>query len=94
MDIENNFELVKSKLTKALRDFLAKDTVAPKGEKEVQCDMHVPYHQVVRCDEEPNTAVATVTYVVRYIKEKKHTVRIKFQYDQSAKIDKASLLYV
>lgn len=95
MEIENNgFEIIKSKVVKNLKDFLVKDTVARVNEKDVACEMHIPYHQVSLDDDEPDTALAVVTYVVNYIKEKKHTVRIKFQYDSKGKVDKSSLAYV
>lgn len=94
MDMENNsFDLIKSKVTKNLRDFLLKDTVAPKCEKEVACEMHLPYHQVYK-EDEPGTATAAITYVVNYIKEKRHTVRVKFQYDGTGKVDRNSIVYV
>jgi hypothetical protein len=95
MEIEDNgFELIKSKVVKSLKDFLIKDTVAKTGETPVVCEMHVPYHQVDIDKEEPGVAQAVITYVVSYIKEKKHTVRVKFQYDSKGKVDKNSLVYV
>jgi hypothetical protein len=95
MEIEDNsFELIKSKVVKSLKDFLIKDTIARSGETAIICEMHVPYHQVSVDKEEPNMAQAVVTYVVNYIKERKHTVRVKFQYDSKGKIDKTSLAYV
>jgi hypothetical protein len=94
MEIEHgSFEAIKSKITKSLKDILLKDTVLPKDEKDVACEMHVPYHQVSQGDES-NTATAAITYVVNYGKEKKHTVRVKFQYDSTGKVDKDSIVYV
>ena len=95
MEIEDNgFEIIKSKVVKSLKDFLIKDTLAKTGETPVVCEMHVPYHQVSADKDGTGTAQAVITYVVNYIKERKHTVRVKFQYDAKGKVDRSSLVYV
>ena len=91
--LNNEFELIKSKLARSLKDILTKDAATPEGERHVDCEVHVPYHQLL-AEDEPMTAKASVTYVVHGSTEKKHTVRIKFNYDKSGKFLKNSMTYV
>jgi hypothetical protein len=90
----SEFDAIKSKLARSLKDTLTKDAATPEGERPVDCEVHVPYHQLAADDTEPLTASALVTYVVHGATEKKHTVRIKFNYDKSGKFLKNSMTYV
>ena len=96
MHIEtNSFDTLKSKIVKSLKDFLSKDTVTPVGEKNIPCEIHIPYNQIKQDEEEDNVASAVATYVVSFNqKEKKHTVRFKFKYEPNGKYVKDSLQYI
>lgn len=87
------FNEIKSKLAKSIKDTLTRDAAAPEGERPVDCEVHVPYHQLTP-EDEPMTARALVTYVVHGPTEKKHTVRIEFNYDKAGKFLKNSMTYV
>lgn len=89
-----NLDELKSKIARSLKNTLTSDAVAPAGEKHVNFEVHVPYHQVKLDEDEPSTATATVTYVVQCPKEKRHTVYIKFKYDKSGKFLKNTMQYV
>lgn len=93
MNIEN-FEELKSKLARSLKTTLAYEAIPPVGEKPVDFELHVPYHQVKLDPDESNTATAVVTYVVRCPSEKKHTVYIKFKYDKTGKFMRETMEYV
>jgi len=93
MNIENSEEL-KSKLVRSLKTTLAYEAIPPTGEKPVDFELHVPYHQIKLDPDEPNTASAVVTYVVRCPTEKKHTVFIKFKYDKAGKFLRETMKYV
>jgi hypothetical protein len=88
------FEDLKSKIAKSLKETLHRDAAAPAGERHVDYDVHVPYHQLIADDSEDMAARAVVTYVVDCPSEKKHTVRIKFNYDKSGKFLKNTMTYV
>jgi hypothetical protein len=88
------FESLKSKIAKSLKETLFKESATPPGERHVDHDVHVTYHQVLEVEDEPMTASAVVTYVVAYPKEKRHTVRIKFNYDKAGKFLRNTMLYV
>jgi hypothetical protein len=92
--INKDFEKLKSKLARTLKEMLQQDCETPDGEKFVKCDIHIPYHTIVPSDEERNTATAAVTYIVQYVKEKTHTVRIKFGYDEAGRFIRNSMVYV
>jgi len=97
MEIEHKeFEALKSKLARSLKEAMSQESATPEGEKHTHCEVHIPYHQIKPVDdsEEDNTAQATITYVVNCPTEKKHTVRIKFKYDKSGKFLKNSMSYV
>lgn len=89
-----DFELLKSKLARSLKETLTKDAAPPAGERAVDYEVHVPYHQLQADDDEDNTAEASVVYVVRTPQEKRHMVRIRFQYDKTGKFLKDTLAYV
>lgn len=93
MNIEN-FDELKSKIARSLKTTLSYEAIPPTGEKPVDFELHVPYHQIKLDDEEPLTAKAVVTYVVRCPTEKKHTVFIKFNYDKSGKFLRNTMEYV
>jgi len=93
MNIEN-IEEVKSKLSRSLKATLSHEALPPAGEKPVDCEVHIPYHQIKFVQDEPNTATAVVTYIVRCPTEKKHTVFIKFNYDKSGKFLRETMEYV
>lgn len=93
MNIEN-FEELKSKLARSLKATLSYEAIPPTGEKPVDFEVHIPYHQVKLEPEESNTASAVVTYVVRCPTEKKHTVFIKFKYDKAGKFLRETMEYV
>jgi hypothetical protein len=94
MEIENGaFELIKSKLARSLKETLTREASTPQDEKNTTCEVHIPYHQIKPDEDEPDTAQATVTYVVLCPEEKKHTVRIKFRYDKNGKFVKDSMTY-
>lgn len=93
MNIENSEEL-KSKLVRSLKTTLANEAIPPTGEKPVDFELHVPYHQVKLDPDEANTATAVVTYVVRCPSEKKHTVYVKFKYDKAGKFMRETMEYV
>jgi hypothetical protein len=97
MEIEHKeFELIKSKLARSIKDILTKESATPPGEKNTPCEVHIPYHHIKPVDDadSPDTAQATVTYVVSCPMEKKHTVRIKFKYDKNGKFLRNSMIYV
>lgn len=89
-----DFELLKSKLARSLKEILTRDAMPPAGERPVDYDVHVPYHQLSADEDAPNTAEAAVVYVVRTPEEKRHSVRIRFQYDKSGKFLKDTMAYV
>lgn len=89
-----DFELLKSKLARSLKEALVRDSLAPAGERPVDFDIHVPYHQLTVDEEVPSTAEAVAVYVVRCPAEKRHSVRIRFQYDKSGKFLKDTMTYV
>jgi hypothetical protein len=93
MNIEN-FEELKSKLARSLKNTLTQEAVPPAGEKPVNFELHVPYHQIKLDPDEADTASAIVTYIVRCPSEKKHTVYIKFKYDKSGKFLRETMEYV
>jgi hypothetical protein len=87
------FERIKSKLARALKEHLLIDATPPPEEGNVDFEMHIPYHQIQPTDEEL-TARARITYVVRCPKEKVHTVHIEFNYDKTGKLSKETIHYV
>ena len=93
MNIEN-FEELKSRLSRSLKTTLTQEAIAPAGEKPVNFELHIPYHQIKLDNQEPNTATAVVTYIVHCPSEKKHTVYIKFKYDKSGKFLRETMGYV
>jgi hypothetical protein len=88
------FEALKSKIAKSLKDTLYKESMTPPGERHVEHDVHVPYHQVMDIEDEPMAASAVVTYVVMFPKEKRNTVRVKFNYDKAGKLLRNTMVYV
>jgi hypothetical protein len=92
--LNKDFDGLKSKLARSLKETLARDCETPSGEKPMRWEMHIPYHQIVPSEEDNNTATAVVTYVVQCPREKSHTVRIKFAYDNTGRFLKESMLYV
>jgi hypothetical protein len=83
-----NFEDIKSKLARSLKETLYNECSPPPNE------LHIPYGSVVEDKEEPYTALAVVTYIVRCPGEKKHTVHIKFKYDKEGKFLRDTMEYV
>jgi hypothetical protein len=82
------FEDIKSRLARSLKETLFNECSPPPDE------LHIPYASVSPDREEPNTATATVTYVVRCPGEKKHTVHIRFKYDKEGKFLRDTMEYV
>lgn len=88
------FETLKPKLARSLKEYLYNESLAPAGERPVDFDIHVPFHQIKLDDETPNHASAVVTYVVRCPSEKKHTVNVNIAFDKQGRVVKDSLTYV
>ena len=93
MKIDNSEEL-KSKIARSLKATLSFEAIPPTGEKPVDFEVHIPYHQLKFDNDEKDTARAVVTYIVRCPTEKKHTVFIKFKHDKSGKFLRDTMEYV
>jgi hypothetical protein len=89
---DTEFELVRNKVTRALKEHMVAEARTPEGERTLPCDVYVS--QVKPSDEEELTAEAVVTYVTYAPKEKQHSTRIKFKYDKSGKFQKNTISYV
>lgn len=92
--LNKDFEGIKSKLARSLKDTLSRDVTTPPGERHIHCEVHIPYHQIIPDEDAINTATACVLYVVNCPSEKRHTVRIKFQHDQFGKFLLETMTYV
>jgi len=90
----HHFETIKSRLAQSLKEALGRDIITPAGEKHIYCDMHIPYHQLLSNDDEDDQATAVVTYIVKCPTEKKHTVRIRFNYDKTGRFLSDTMQYV
>jgi hypothetical protein len=100
----DEFEAIKSKLARSLKETLTREAAAPQGERPVDYEVHIPYHQIkqdpsvhipdAQTSETPKTASAVVTYIVRCPTEKKHTVKISFEYDKSGRFIRNTMRYV
>ena len=88
-----DFETLKPKIAKTLKESMLRDASTPKGEKPVMCDVHVPYH-MIRTTGEENTATAVVNFTAMFPTEKKHSINIKFEYDNTGKFQRESMTYV
>ena len=93
-NIYKQFETIKSKLARSIKEILTKDAAPPAGERPVDYDVAVPYNQIAVDDDETEYAKATVIYTVLCPGEKKHVVRIKFKYEKTGKFLKDTMLYV
>lgn len=96
MQIEStsSFELIKSKLARSLKESLALDCETPRGEKRVEYEVRIPYHQLRADEEHDNMATALVTFAAWLPEEKTHTVRIRFEYTKSGKFLRETMTYV
>lgn len=92
--VYKQFETIKSKLARSMKEILTKEAVMPSGESPVRCDVTIPYPQLDADPEDEGYAQATVIYVTYCPTEKKHVVRIKFQYDKTGKFLKDTVVYV
>lgn len=88
------FEAIKSRLARSLKEALLRETVLPPEEKPMECELHIPYHQLQPHEEELDTATARVTYIVECPTEKKHTVTIKFKYDKNGRFLRETMEYI
>ena len=88
------FETLKPKIAKTLKESMLRDSATPKGEKPVKCEVHIPYQLIRSVQDEPNTATAVVHFVAYLPNEKRHTVYIKFSYDNFGKFQKETMSYV
>ncbi len=89
-----NFDSLKSKLARSLKDTLTREATHPEGERPIECEVHVPYHHLRPSVDEVDVAHAEVTYIVNCPAEKKHRVRIKFNYDKFGRFLRNTLQYV
>jgi hypothetical protein len=87
------FEALKPKLIKSLREALGKEA-SPPGERPIDYDIHIPEHTLSLHEDEENTAEAAVIYTVRCPSVKTHTVLVKFKYSDSGKILNDEVTYV
>ena len=91
---ESEFELIKPKLARSLKEVLTAEARTPEGERTLPCDVYISLPQLVYCDDEPMTATAAVTYVTYSPKERKHTAHIKFKYVKTGKFLRETMTYV
>jgi hypothetical protein len=91
---KEKFEVLKSKIVRSLKEHLYNDALPPSGERPVDFDIHVPFHQVHLDEDADNRATASVTYMVNCPSEKKHSVHVNFAYDKTGRYVKGSLVYV
>jgi hypothetical protein len=89
-----DFNQLKSKLAKSLKEILTEEAVSPELRGSVDCVVDVPYDSLVSSDDEHNTAYALVTYTVFCPTEKKNTVQIKFKYDSLGNFLRKTMSYV
>lgn len=92
--INKTFEGLKSKIARSLKDVLSQEVRTPEGEKHTPCDVFVSYNQLINSEDEDNTAFAVVGYAVNWVKEKRHSVRVKFRYDDTGKFIRSTMEYV
>lgn len=90
---EGNFDLLKPKIARSLRETLSTEVRTPDGERTTPCDVYVP-ENMIEADDEELSAYATVIYVTYCPKERKHAVKIKFNYDEKGKFIRDTLDYV
>jgi hypothetical protein len=91
---DRDFELLKSKIARSLKEILTTEVRTPEGEKVTPCDVHVPYNHIEADDEEADTATALIIYATYCPVEKRHSVRIKFKYDKYGKFQRDTMIYV
>ena len=92
--VNKNFEELKSKIARSVRDVLQLEARTPEGEKPTVCEVFVSYNQLIPIEEEENTAHAVVGYAVSWVKEKRHSVNIKFKYDNTGRFIRDTMVYV
>lgn len=93
-NLSSEFEQLKSKIARSMKEVLTNEVRTPEGERTVACDIHIPYHHLLPDDDEAGAAQATVTYVTHTPTEKRHTVYVKFKYDKSGKFQRNTMTYV
>lgn len=91
---EKEFEALKSKIVQSVKETLGAEVRTPEGEKSTPCDVHVPYEHLQPDDDEPSAATAVVVYVTYHPVEKRHIVKVKFNYDKSGKFQRNTMSYV
>jgi len=91
---EKEFEALKPKIAQSLKETLYAEVRTPDGEKVTPCDVHVSYDHLQSDDEAPLTATAVVVYVTYHPAEKRHMVKVKFNYDNSGKFQRNTMTYV
>jgi hypothetical protein len=83
-----HFEDIKSKLARSLKETLYNECDPPPDE------LHVPYNLLTPDEDEPDTARASVTYIVNCAGVKKHSVDIQFKYDKTGRFLRETMRYV
>lgn len=92
---EGKFDLLKPKIAKSIRETLASEVRTPDGEKTTPCDVYVSEGLLESDDTDESSAYATVVYVTYCPNERRHAVKIKFNYDKkSGKFLRDTLSYV
>jgi hypothetical protein len=91
---DEEFDAIKGKLARSLREELLKDALTPNGEKHVDVDVRIPHELFMRDPDKPGTVQAAATYTVKMPDEKKHTVYLQFRYDKNGNLVKNSITYV
>jgi hypothetical protein len=84
---------LKDKLAKSICKILFEESFTVPGTDNINGNVYV-CHDKISFAEESNTATASVTYITEGLREKKHTVNIKFKYDKSGKFIRSSMTYV
>lgn len=87
----DTLEKLKPILASSLKQWLIRDTV-PKNVKHKDCDIQVPASKTVF--EDNNVAVSTVTYVLRWPDEKKHTLNVRYKFNKAGEVRRETIQYV
>jgi hypothetical protein len=92
--VTDDFEALRPKIAKSMRDTLSAEVRTPDGEKVTPCDVYVADQLIEEVDGEADAAYATITYVAYCPNERRHSVRVKFNYTKQGKFKRESMSYV
>lgn len=92
--VTDDFESLRLKIAKSMRDTLSAEVRTPDGEKVTPCDVYVADQLIEAIADEPEAAYATITYVTYCPNERRHSVRVKFNYTKQGKFKRDTMSYV